>query len=274
MRRRQFHAFIPALMGFALGASAFPALAQPTGPKIGVLLLHGKNPGSNQDPSMAGLKTAFEATGWKVLFPDMPWSRNRYLEGDWDQAMQEIASHVKALQDQGAERIVLAGHSMGVPAAMGFAARGGTVHALVLLAPGHVPRGYYTVPALKAVRDSVDEARALVAAGKGDSVERFTDINQGRRMPVVITARKYLTWFDPDSDADMGVTAPRVPASVPVFTAIGESDPLFKGVRGYFVDKLPGNPRSQFVEVGGGHLDTPANVRDRLLTWIPTAVAG
>lgn len=272
MRRRQFHAFIPALMGTALSASTIPGLAQAPAPKIGVLLLHGKNPGSSQDPSMAGLRTAFDAAGWKVLFPDMPWSRTRYLEGDWDQAMQEIANHVRTLQDQGAERIVLAGHSMGVPASLSFAARGGTVHALVLLAPGHVPRGYYTVPALKAVRESVDEARALVAAGKGDSTERFNDINQGRRIPVVTTARKYLTWFDPDSDADMGVTAPRVPASVPVFTAIGESDPLFRGVRSYFVDKLPPNPRSQFVEVAGGHLDTPANVRERLLSWIPAAV--
>lgn len=273
MRRRQFHAFMPALMGSALGAFAFAALAQSGGPKIGVLLLHGKNPGSSQDPSMGVLRTAFEAAGWKVLFPDMPWSRTRYLEGDWDGAMQEIATHVKTLQDQGAERIVLAGHSMGVPASLSFAARGGTVHALVLLAPGHVPRGYYTVPALKAVRESVDEARALVAAGKGDSVERFADINQGRRMPVVTSARQYLTWFDPESDADMGVTAPRVPATLPVFTAIGESDPLFKGARNYFVDKLPANPRSQYVEVAGGHLDTPGNVRDRLLAWIPAAVA-
>ena len=69
------------------------------------------------------------------------------------------------------------------------------------------------------------------------------------------------------------MTAPRVPAGVPVFTAIGESDPLFRGVRSYFVDKLPANPLSQYVEVAGGHLDTPANVRDRLLAWIPAAVA-
>lgn len=271
MQRRQFSA----LMGSALGALSFPGAvrAQSALPRIGVLMLHGKNPGGPQDPSMAPLRTAFEAAGWQVLFPDMPWSRNRYLEGDWDQAMQEIGVHVDTLQRQGAERIVLVGHSMGVPASLSFAARGGTAHALVLLAPGHVPRGYYTVPALKAVRDSVDEARALVAAGKGDSVERFNDINQGRRIPVVTTARKYLTWFDPESDADMGVTAPRVPATLPVFTAIGESDPLFKGVRRYFVDQLPANPRSQFVEVGGGHLDTPANVRDRLMAWIPAAVA-
>lgn len=273
MRRRQFHAVIPALMGSALGAFAFPGRAQPTGPKIGVLLLHGKNPGSNQDPGMTRLQITFEAAGWKTRFPDMPWSRNRYLEGDWDQAMQEIATHVKALQDQGAERIVLIGHSMGVPASMSFAARGGTVHALVLLAPGHVPRGYYTAPSLKPVRESIDEARALMAAGKGDSVERFNDINQGRRIPVATTARKYLTWFDPESDADMGVTAPRVPANVPVFTAVGESDPLFRSVRGYFVDKLPANPRSEYVEVGGGHLDTPGNVREKLMTWIPAAVA-
>lgn len=40
---------------------------------------------------------------------------------------------------------------------------------LVLLAPGHVPQGYSTSPRLKLVRDSIEEARTLVAATKSDS---------------------------------------------------------------------------------------------------------
>ena len=103
--------------------------------KIGVLMLHGKNPGGPQSPQYAPVKAAMEKQGWLVLLPDMPWSRNRYLQGHWDGAMAEIAQHVKTLQDKGATRIVLMGHSMGVPAAMSHAARGGTAHALVLLAP-------------------------------------------------------------------------------------------------------------------------------------------
>lgn len=258
------------LMGLALMLGVKPGWSQ-SSPKIGVLMLHGKNPGNPQDPSIQPLKAALEKQGWDVLLPDMPWSRRRYLEGSWDSAMAEIENHVKTLVGNGAQKIVLLGHSMGVPAAMSHAARGGNVDALVLLAPGHVPAGYYNFPALKAVRDSIDDARAKLAAGKGDDVERFQDINQGRQQPVIATARNYLSYFDPQSDADMGVTAPRVPASVPALTVIGEKDPLFAFARSYYVDKLPKNPKSRYLEVAGGHLDTPRVAIDQIIDWIKLA---
>ncbi len=240
--------------------------------RIGVLMLHGKNPGGPDNPQYAPVKAAMEKQGWLVALPDMPWSRNRYLQGHWDGAMAEIAQHVKALQDKGATRIVLWGHSMGVPAAMSHAARGGTAHALVLLAPGHIPQGYYTSASLTPVRDSINSARELVAAGKGDENNRFIDINQGRQQPVVITAKNYVSYFDPASDAEMGVTAPKLPANLPVLTAIGEKDGMFKHVRSYYVDKLPANPKTQLLEVSGGHLDTPQVALDQVMKWIPQAL--
>lgn len=236
--------------------------------KVGVLMLHGKNPGHPQDPRMQSLKAVLEQQGWMALLPDMPWSRRRYLEGNWDMVMGEIAAHVKTLKDMGAEKIVLMGHSMGVPAAMSHAARGGVVDALVLLAPGHIPYGYYNFPGLKVVRESIDDARAKVAAGKGDEMDRFQDINQGRQQQVTATPRNYLSYFDPQSDADMGITAPRIPQQVPVLTLIGEQDSLIRQVRSYYVDKLPANPRSRYVEVAGGHLDTPRLAVEQIVAWI------
>ena len=104
-------------------------------PKLGVLMLHGKNPGSNRDPNFRPLVYKLEREDWIVRFPNMPWANGRYIDGNWDLAMQEIETHVKELRAKGAEKIVLMGHSIGVPAAMSFAARGGDVQALVLLAP-------------------------------------------------------------------------------------------------------------------------------------------
>ncbi len=270
MKRREAlgHALALGLLGMYPGAG----WAQDAG-KIGVLMLHGKNPGGPSDPNFSTLKGRFESLGWQVALPDMPWSRNRYLDGHWDQAMQEVATHVKQLQDKGAQKIVLAGHSMGCPAALSHAARGGTAHALVLLAPGHIPYGYYNYPTLKTVRESIDDARAKVAAGQGDEKHRFNDINQGRQQPVVTSAKNFLSYFDPASDADMGVTAPRIPADLPVFTAIGEKDPLFRNVRGYYVDKLPANPKSRYLEVPGGHLDTPREAGDQLVAWLREVLA-
>jgi len=264
MQRKRTHLF-GLLLVVALALLASPSQAQD---KVGVLMLHGKNPGSSQDPHFGKLKPAFEKAGMLVLLPDMPWSRGRYIDGHWDKAMAEMAIHVTSLRSQGATKIVLVGHSLGVPAAMSFAARGGDVQALVLLAPGHVPINYYTAPPLKVVRDSVNEARALVAAGKGDSRERFNDINQGRQQIVVATAKDYLSYFDPESDAEMGVTAPRIPVGTPVLTVVGDEDYMFTRARAYFADKLPANPKSQYLEVKANHLSTPAVASDAVLAWI------
>jgi pimeloyl-ACP methyl ester carboxylesterase len=263
------------LLASALFTSAIAqAQAQPQAqPKIGMLMLHGKSPGSNNDPNMGRLKPVLEGAGMLVLYPDMPWSRGRYLDGNWDLAMAEMATHVKTLRSQGATTIVIAGHSMGVPAAMGFAARGGDVQALVLLAPGHVPARYYAFQQNTSVRESVDEARKLVAAGKGDSRERFYDINQGKQQPVVATAKDYLSYFDPTSDADMGVSAPRVPAATPVLTVVGDDDGISKYARAYFVDKLPANPKSQYLEIKANHLSTPMVASEAVVQWIKAAVS-
>ena len=272
MQRRNFLIrFLLSIGCVVLAVAMAPSIAAAQ-ERIGILMLHGKNPGSNMDPNFGSMKGNFERQGWLVAFPDMPWSRGRYLDGNLDRALVEIAGHVKGLRDQGATRIVIAGHSMGVPTGMAYAARAGDVDALVQLAPGHIPLGYYTYPVLKAVRDSIDEARALVAAGKGDSNERFNDINQGRQQPVITTARNFLSYFDPASDAEMSVTAPRIPARIPVMTVIGERDPLFSRIRSYYVDMLPANPKNKYLEVSGGHLDTPRVANDAVIAWIKAAV--
>lgn len=260
---------------FATTIAASAILSSPplhAAEKIGVLMLHGKNPGGPQDPNFGVLKPKFEEAGMIVALPDMPWSRNRYIDVGWEAAMGEIEQHVKSLREKGATQIVLVGHSMGAPAALSHTARKGNVQALVLLAPGHIPYGYYTFPSLKAVRDSVDEARALVKNGKGDSKERFTDINQGRPQLLVMSAKDYLSYFDPESDAEMSVTAPRVPPAVPSLVVIGDKDPLFSRIRTYFVDKLPENPKNQYLEVQANHLTTPGVASDAIIDWVKKSV--
>ncbi len=253
--------------------SLFGSTVAAAAPKLGVLMLHGKNPGDNRDPHFRPVVYKLEQEGWLVSFPNMPWSSTRYLEGNWDLAMSEIDAQVKDLRAKGAEKIVLMGHSLGVPAAMSYAARGGDVQALVLLAPGHIPSGYYRNPRFKSVHDSVNEARALVAAGKGNERGRFNDINQGRTLNVATTAADYLSYFDPASDAEMSVTAPRIPPSVPVLSVVGDADPLFAHVRAYYVDQLPANPESRLLEVKGTHLSTPEVAYPEVRAWMKLVTA-
>lgn len=254
----------------ALGSSADASEVRPVaGERWGFLLLHGKNPSGPNDPNFRGLSTWLGREGFLIAMPEMPWSSRRYIDGHWDKAMEEVRVHVTALRGRGATRIILVGHSMGCPAALSYAARQGSdVDALVLLAPGHIPRGYYELPLLAQVRKSIDAARAMVAAGKGEDTESFNDINQGRSLSVRMSARDYLSYFDPQSDAEMGVSAPRVPPGLPVMTVVGNEDPLFKLVRSYVHDRLPANARSRYLEVVANHLSTPDVARDQVLAWL------
>jgi pimeloyl-ACP methyl ester carboxylesterase len=266
-------------MGFGFGfavLAAFLSLAALPAPqalaqdRIGVLLLHGKNPGNQNDPNLNQLKSRLETDGMITLLPDMPWSARRYIDGDWDKAMAEIDGHVKSLRGKGATKIVLAGHSMGCPAAMGYAGKYGSVDAIALLAPGHIPVFY---AASGPTRSSLEEARSLVAAGQGNTRKDFNDNNQGRTQQVRTTAKAYLSYFDPTSDAEMSVTAAKIPQQTAVLWVVGDGDAISNRGRAYVFDKLPANPKNQYLQVSANHLTTPAISRDAVAAWIKTAVA-
>ena len=116
----------------------------------------------------------------------------------------------------------------------------------------------------------------MVADGKGDQEGDqegdFRDNNQGRFMTVRMKAKDYLSFFDPQSEADMGVSAPRVPANFPVLTVIGDADPLFRVGRSHLHDRLPANPRSKYLEVRATHVATPDVAREEAIAWIRGAV--
>lgn len=237
--------------------------------KWGVVVLHGKSPGSAMDPSIDSVISKLQAAGAVTAKPDMPWSKTRYLDKPLAGAVAEIGDQVQALRAKGATRIALAGHSMGCPAAMAYAAQKGGVDALILLAPGHVPQRYYASKQTSIVRDSVDQAREMVAKGEGDKLNvPFADINQGNRRPVFTSANIYLSYFDPNGDGEMAVTAARVPANTAVLWVVGRDDSMINAGRAYVFDKLPANPKSQYLEVDASHLTTPAVAADAVLQWL------
>lgn len=259
---------LPGLLLF--GLQPLPARAET---RTGILLLHGKAPGSPDTPAINTLEGQLRHAGLLTLTPDMPWSTRRYMDGDFAGAMAEIAGHIKTLRGRGATRIVIAGHSMGCAAALGYAARhGDDVDALVLMAPGHTPVNYYANPR-NPVHQSVDEARAMVAAGQGDSRRDFHDINQGRPLTVRLTAKQYLSWWDPESDAEMSRMAPLLPARIPVLVVIGSEDPMAGRIRPYLFDRLPAQPKTRLLEVTASHVRTPAVAATAVTEWIRTFAA-
>ena len=265
-------------MSFLLLSSLVMLCAHAQGlPGVGVVLMHGKQGGGPRDTSLDSLNTKLQEAGMTVVRPEMPWSFNRFLDGDWDKAMSEIQAHVHKLRQSGAHKVVLIGHSLGSPAALSYAARHADVDAIALLAPGHVPYHYsacipYSPIRLCAVKNSVDEAKLEMEKGNADAKLRFNDINQGRSSPVWTTPRAYLSYYDPRSDAEMAVTAPRVPAQMPVLWVIGDKDYLIKEGPQYVFDRLPRNAKSRYLEVSANHLTTPAVASGQIVEWIRQAL--
>lgn len=230
----------------------------------GVVLMHGKTgfPGG----VIAGISGALQSAGAAVIMLEMPWSRGRIYDATYDQAMAQIHAAVQKLRAQGKMKIVVAGHSFGANAAIGYAGRYDGVVAVVALAPGHVPESYSF---LVHTGKSVERAKMLVAEGKGDARQTFNDFNQGRSFTVQASPKVYLSFFDPAGPASMRGNVEKMKA-VPILLAIGRGDPLFAFARTRIYEPAAKNPRSKYLEVGGGHNDTPELAKAAVIAWLST----
>jgi hypothetical protein len=100
----------------------------------------------------------------------------------------------------------------------------------------------------------------------------FSDINQGSSGTMWATPNIYLSYQAPDSEAEMSLTAPRISPRAPVLWLMGKSDYLAREGRAYVFDRLPSNPKSQYLEVEGGHFDAGNRNADVIVNWIKEAL--
>jgi dienelactone hydrolase len=256
---RLFRALISALL---LAAGTMPSRAEGTLAGFGVVLLHGK--GSAPGAFIEGLAQALQTAGAIVVMPEMPWSARRIYDATYDQAMLEIDAAVASLRQAGATRIVIAGHSMGANAAIGYAARREGLTAVIALAPGHLPEAW----ALRLrTRAAIAEAKTLIAQGRGDEVRSFPDLAQGIPFAVHATAKVYLSYFDPDGPAVMPANAAAM-RPVPLLWAVGVADPIFLNGRDYAFTPAAKDARSKYLVIPGMHLSTPFQAKGAVVEWL------
>lgn len=229
---------------------------------FGVVLLHGK--GGSPTSMIEGLAESLREEGALVEAPELPWSRRRMYDATYDQAMAEIDLAVQKLKWAGATRVVIAGHSLGANAAIGYAARREGLFAVIALAPGHLPEAW----ALRLrTKSALARARKLVAAGKGDVPGSFPDLAQG--IPFVVTATPfvYLSMFDPEGPAVIPRNA-AVMGEVPFLWVVGVADPIFFHGRDYAFDLAAKHPKNKYLVIPGLHLTTPFQARGAIIDWL------
>jgi len=232
----------------------------------GIVLMHGK--GGQPGGFIAGLATALQSAGALVITPTMPWRGSKGVpdsyEATYEQALAQVTSAVDELRKRGAARIVVAGHSLGGNAAIGYAARHGSgLAGVIALAPGHTPERVR----LTEVAAAVATARRMANKGQGNAMTAFPDFNQGTTFKVKATPAAYLSFFDPDGPAVIPRNTARMPA-IPFLWVIGRGDPLFKLGRGYAFDKAAKHPKSRYLEIEAGHTDTPEAARAEVIAWL------
>lgn len=236
-------------------------LAAQAAERVGVVLMHGK--WGNPNNAITALSDKLESAGFLVARPEMPWSRGREYDADYAQAMDEITAALTKLRAQGATRVVVAGHSMGANAALGYAARHDDVAAVAAIAPGHSPE-------LFAARlgASIAKAKSMVAEGKGEETAQFDDLNQGKTKAITCKARVYASYFDAQGPAVMPVNAAAFKRPTPLLWVVGVGDPIYPRGEDYAFNKAPFDPGNRYLVVEGGHMDTPTIAADQIVEWI------
>jgi pimeloyl-ACP methyl ester carboxylesterase len=240
-------------------AGVVPVYAE--GKDCAMVLLHGKW-GNTKYIAFFGRKVE-PVCDFKSL--EMPWSERRAYDQPYASALADIDAQVKAFRAQGYKRVLVAGHSFGANAALAYMATNGDADAIVALAPGHSPAAMYE---RGMDRIAVDNARGLVAAGKGDELLDIEDFNQGKKRSMRMRADVLWSYFDPEGLGHMPKTAAGFKRSVPLLWVVGTNDPLFALGADFAYSKAPPNPKSQYVVVNAGHGDIPDVAAAQVADWI------
>lgn len=228
----------------------------------GVVLMHGKWGNNSQ---MRGVAEDLREAGFLADLPEMPWSGTRLFDRSFDAAMEEIDSAAERLRAKGATRIVVAGQSLGGNAALAYAARGRPLAALVLFAPAHFPEGSFF---REKAGDSIDKARAMVAAGEGDESGSFISLNDGNRnRPIRATARNYLSYYAPDAPAAMTLSAPKAGPAAILWIA-GSLDKTTETFATRVRPLIPPATPVERLDVTASHMDTPDAGKAKAVEWL------
>jgi len=229
------------------------------GDKFGIVLMHGK--GGTQK-RIASLGSALAAAGVLVKTPLMPWSAERIYDKGYEESMTEIDAYVADLETAGAKRIIVAGHSVGANAALGYSARRGGLSGVILLAYGHVPgkRGF-----ARKLSEGTEKARQMIDAGKGEESAEFID-SGGANATAVGSANDVFSWFAPNGPATLAGNARNVKPNTPVLCIDGNRDRWKRCSE--IMGLVPEHSNNEQTRVDANHVETPSASVDAVLKWL------
>jgi esterase/lipase len=230
---------------------------------IGMVIMHGK--GGSPTKYVSGLAGSLARNGYLVANLEMPWSGRREYDVSVEAAVEEMQSALDTLRSQGANKLFVAGQSLGALFALYYAGQR-SVDGVIALAPG----GSVSTPIFREkLGESVKLARRLVTQGKGDEKTRFADYEGARdTYPVITTPVVYLSWFDPEGAMSLIKAAKAMNPRIPVLYVAPKRDyPILLKSKQVIFSALPPHPLTKLYEPDSTHLDAPSASRDEILRW-------
>ena len=227
------------------------------------VIMHGKS--SKPDaPFRLELYPKLTTEGYEVIAPRMPWSNE--WTGTPDDGISLIDEIVSQVAKRG-KKVVLVGHSLGGANALIYASRNPKkdVLGVITVAPGHM---LHRSNRLQSVTESsVEKARNMVNAGKGDEKEYFKELNTGKIKDVRMSAITYLSYYDIEKFPDVEQLLPDI--RLPVLWIAGDSDRLTSIYNMEFLfESLPENVKNIYLEIRGGHKSVLANSAAEMNRWV------
>ncbi|MFO0252968.1 MAG: alpha/beta hydrolase [Betaproteobacteria bacterium] len=251
------------LLLLAMLALPLPLPAQEAATGSSIVILHGK--GGMPQGLVRPLAEGLEARGWLVANLQMPWSRDRQYDVDVDAAVKEVDAAIAALRDQGAKRVIVAGHSQGGVFALHYATLR-PLDGLVAIAPGgDVAHSVF----LQQLGGAVRSARRMVSEGRGQDRSEFLDYEGAKgSWTVRTTAAMYLSWFDPDGAMNLSRSLRAVQPATPVLMIVPTHDiPALRKIKDSNFRALPAHPRSRLHEPEADHTGAPRASVDEIVRW-------
>ena len=204
--------------------------------------------------------------GFLIQSPTCAWSKRKKYSDPVDISLRKCVSpRIEILRKKGAEKIVVLGNSLGANAAIRAGVIFDGLDAIVAMAPGHTPED-------SGIREILDPdirfAKAKIESGAGQDMIRFEDFNQGQKIPLEVPAANFLSWFDPEGKAVMGLNAPKIKNGTAFLWIAGRNDRISDGTGKNIFNSVPPNPKSKFIHVEGGHKDVRKYGKEIIINWI------
>jgi esterase/lipase len=206
--------------------------------------------------------------GFLIESPQCAWSKRKEYSHPVDISLSKcVAPRINILKNRGAEKIVVLGNSLGANAAIRAGVFIDGIDAIVAMAPGHTPERERIREILDA---DIRDAKEKINSGNGQEKIEFEDFNQGQKKLLEVSAENFLSWFDPEGKAVMGLNAPKIKNGTAFLWIAGKDDIISDGTGKSIYDSVPPNPKSKFIHVEGGHRDVRKFGKEIIINWLKT----